>query len=142
MIKSKARLQGAMTVLLISMSFAAHAQRVPGEDPVSLSGPVQHLSLPGGALAKSGQIDGNLDMPAWMKARVARYEAKVFSATANDGTILTDNDVVNTSRAQGLSRTCVQEIGSNTQTNPGSGNGPGAQQQIVVLRGDLINVCR
>ena len=132
----------ALAVLTLGMAMGAGAQGVPGEDPVQLKGPVQYMNLPGSAVQKSGQIDSNPDMPAWMKARVARYEAKAFSATANDGTILTDNDVVNTANAQGLRKTCVQEVGSITSANNSASNTLGGQQQIVVLRGDLVNVCR
>ena len=120
------------------------ALAAPGEDPLNLSGPVEHLSLPGPPAPKSGNLDGLLDMPAWMKARIARYEAKAFSASADDGTLLTDNNVVTTASAQGLRKTCVQEIGSTS--NPGNNTfnrfGPGNQQQVVVLRGDLVNICK
>lgn len=108
-----------------------------------LTGPIRYMNLPGAPTPQSGQIDGNSEMPAWMKARVARYEAKSFSATANDGTILTNNDVVNTANAQGLNKTCVQEVGSVTSAANSLGSKTlGGQQQIVVLRGDLVNICR
>lgn len=141
--KNTGIVRNALAFLALCSAFGAFAQgRIPGEDPVQLTGPVRYMNLPGAAAPKSGQIDGNSDMPAWMKARVARYEAKAFSATANDGTILTDNDVVNTANAQGLRKTCVQEVGSITSANNLGNNTLGGQQQIVVLRGDLINVCR
>lgn len=136
-------LRNALAMLVLGTAWAANAQQVPGEDPVQLSAPVWHLNLPGGAAQKSGQIDGSPDLPAWMKARVARYEAKSFSASANDGTILTNNDVVNTTTAQGLSKTCVQEVGSiSSAANSLGSKTLGGQQQIVVLRGDLVNICR
>lgn len=124
--------------------FPVLAQSTPGEDPVQLTGRVEYLSLPGPALAKSGNLDGRMDMPAWLKARVARYEARAFSGLADDN-LLSDNDVVSTASAQGLRKTCVQEVGSNSSTGSGIGPqnqyGPG-RQQIVVLRGDLVNVCK
>lgn len=122
-------------------SLAQSIGYTPGEDPVVLTGPVKYISLPGGAAPKSSQLDRNPEMPAWMKARMARYEAKAFSATADDGTILTDNDVVTTATVQGLRKTCVQEIGSGTSSDSATGTSSNAPQ-IVVLRGDLINICR
>jgi hypothetical protein len=118
------------------------AQPAPGEDPVQLIQRLEQLSLPGPLAPKSGNLDGRLDMPAWMKARIARYEARAFSAFA-DGTLLSDNDVVTSASAQGLRKTCVQEVGS-VSSNDGALNryGPGNQQQVVVLRGDLVNICR
>ena len=133
----------ALALGILAAALSAGAQGVPGEDPVQLSGPVKFLNLPGGPSPKSDPIDRNAEMPAWMKARVARYEAKAFSATANDGTILTNNDVVNTSSAQGLNKTCVQDVGSVTSAGNKAGrNTVSGQQPIVVLRGDLVNICR
>lgn len=117
------------------------AAQVPGEDPIILKGRigVQMQAMP--APPKSGDIDTMTDLPAWMRAKVTRYSAKAFAAD-NKG-IATDNDVVTTSAAQGLRKTCVQEVGSNTQSgaSPGSKYGPQQKDQIVVLRGDLVNVC-
>ncbi|MDB5741769.1 MAG: hypothetical protein JWR68_84 [Polaromonas sp.] len=143
MVNTLTTLKNALVLLALGSAVPAMAQQVPGEDPVKLSAPVRHLNLPGGALQKSGQMDGSHDLPAWMKARVARYEAKAFSGTANDGTILTNNDVVNTASSQGMSKTCVQEVGSISSAGGTMGSkGISGQQQIVVLRGDLVNICR
>ena len=143
MMNKPASLRNVLIILALGTALAAHAQQVPGEDNVQLTAPVRHLSLPGGTAQKSGQMDGSSEMPAWMKARIARYEAKSFSASANDGTILTNNDVVNTTTAQGLSKTCIQEVGNALPAATGAGGKTLAgQQQIVVLRGDLVNICR
>ena len=146
MLKKSVVYLGTVLVLWIGVlvgawpSLAQSIDYTPGEDPVVLTGPVKYISLPGGAAPKSSQLDRNPEMPAWMKARMARYEAKAFSATADDGTILTDNDVVTTATVQGLRKTCVQEIGSTSGNNTSNilSNAP----QVVVLRGDLINICR
>ena len=134
--------------LLLALALAAvmpspRAQTAPGEDPVQLIKRLEQLSLPGPLAPKSGNLDGRLDMPAWMKARIARYEARAFSAFA-DESLLTDNDVVTTASAQGLRKTCVQEVGSISSSNGNALNryGPGNQQQVVVLRGDLVNICK
>ncbi|MEY4268016.1 MAG: hypothetical protein RIS90_2551 [Pseudomonadota bacterium] len=120
------------------------ALAAPGEDLVILSKPVEHLSLPGPLAPKSGNLLGAFDMPAWMRARVTRYEAKAFSANADDGGMFTDSDTVNTANAIGLRKTCVQEVGSNANNANNTFNryGPSNQQQIVVLRGDLVNICK
>lgn len=136
------RIAGGCLFLLV---FLAHvpARAAPGEDPVILSKPVQHLSLPLNNAPKSQGLDSQDDMPSYLKAKVARYEAKAFSDQAAG--IATDSDVVTRANAQGLRKTCVQEVGSTTAAT-GAANafnryGPGAQPQVVVLRGDLINVC-
>lgn len=134
--------------LAISLALPAWAQLAPGEDPLQINGKVTHLALPLGASAKSGSLDGNTEMPAWLSAKVARFEAKAFSAGADDGSIFTDNDVNTTTTTQGVRRTCRQDVGSNT-TATGVGRAPtaggpktNANQQIVVLRGDVVNICR
>jgi hypothetical protein len=135
-------------VLALGFIGTSFAQRAPGEDPLRLNDPVTHLSLPGAAAGKSTSLDGNTEMPAWLKAKVARFEAKAFSDSADDGTLLTDNDVTNTTTTQGVRRTCRQDVGSaqvgGTGRNATAGNTARtrANQQIVVLRGDLVNICR
>jgi hypothetical protein len=117
----------------------------PGEDTIVLQGSVRYASMPGPGPATSGGLDQAGGIPPWMRARMQRYTAKAFSATADDGTIYTDNDVVTTVRAEGLRKTCVQEVASNTTASsdgPGTRYGPGKQDQVVVLRGDLVNICR
>ena len=147
MLKKSLFYLGTLLVLWIGIlvgawpSLAQTTSYTPGEDPVVLNAPVKYISLPGGAMPRSSQMDRSPEMPAWMKARMARYEAKAFSATADDGTILTDNDVVTTATVQGLRKTCVQEIGSGTSSDGATGTS-GNTPQIVVLRGDLINICR
>jgi hypothetical protein len=83
-------------------------------------------------------------LPARMKAKMARYQARAFRDDLDD--IYTDNDVVRSASADGLKKVCVQEVGSNTvpaNTGLSSGrHGPQARQQVVVLRGDLVNVCK
>lgn len=127
----------AVAAALVSSLAAAQA---PGEDPVVLNRRVGVQMQPTPQPPKSGDINNTTDMPAWMRAKVARYQAR--SLTMQDE-ILTDVDAVTTSAAQGLRKTCVQEIGSNTQANntPGMKYGPQQKEQIVVLRGDLVNIC-
>ena len=145
--KSLQELSGDLaTVVLILGAFSllpAHA--APGEDNIQLNGPVQYRLMPTAPQVASGGMDGPQDIPAWMRARMNRYVAKAYSATADDGSIYTDNDVVTTVKTEGLQKTCVQEVGSNTVpagSDLGTRYGPQTQQQVVVLRGDLVNVCR
>lgn len=121
------------------------AHGAPGEDTIVLRGPVKYVAMPTAPQPRSNPMDGASDIPAWMKARMSRYIAKAYSATADDGTIYTDSDVVTSVQTEGLRKTCVQEVGSNTTAASdrlGTRYGPKAQEQVVVLRGDLINVCR
>ncbi len=128
--------------LTLVFSNAALAQRTPGEDPIKLESKLSYAPMPGGQIAKSTPLEGDTDMPAWLRAKVARFEAKAYSATADDGSILTEANVTNTSTTQGVRRTCLQEVGSTTQTGTSAGGRNAPNQQIVVLRGDLVNICR
>jgi hypothetical protein len=137
------------SVLALLLATEAFAQRAPGEDPLKIEGKVSHLSLPAGPAAKPVGLDGTGELPAWLRAKAARFEAKIYSASVDDGSVFSDNDVNNTSTTQGVRRTCTQEVGSNTQANTAAGRATGAgtartnaNQQIVVLRGDLVNICR
>lgn len=121
--------------------------QAPGEDPVILTKKVTVQMLPIGASAPSSGLDGANNVPSWLRARIARYEAKAFAEDPIG--VLTDNDVVTTANAQGMQKTCVQEVGSNTMSSSnsnsstGSGKyGPNQQPQVVVLRGDLVNICK
>jgi hypothetical protein len=119
----------------------AVAQSAPGEDPISLQGRVSYQMLPLGGAPKSSSINFSTDIPAWQKARIARYEAKAFSG--NKGDILTEKDVVNTATSDGFKTTCTQSIGSTAAPTMGIVTGAGVKptQQVVVLRGDLVNIC-
>jgi len=130
----------AMAMALCCM--ASVQAQAPGEDPVVLNKKLVIQMQPTGDAAPSGNIDGSTGMPSWLRARVARYEAKAFSTDTTG--ILTNNDVVSTAQAQGMQKTCVQEVGSNTlsgSTSSFNRYGPNNAPQVVVLRGDLVNIC-
>lgn len=133
------------TLAMSILGLCSSAQAAPGEDTIILSGKVSYATMPLPRPSASTQLDPATPIPAWMQARISRYTAKAYSASAEDGSIYTDSDVVTTVQSEGLRKTCVQEVGSNT-TATGStlGNryGPKAQEQVVVLRGDLVNLCR
>ncbi|MCZ8093403.1 MAG: hypothetical protein O9331_07920 [Acidovorax sp.] len=132
----------AVWSLCLNLFGSAWAQ-APGEDPVILTKKLTVQMQPTSAATPSSNLDGNTSMPAWLRARIARYEAKAFSEDTSG--VLTNNDVVTTANAQGMQKTCVQEVGSNTVSS-GSANtaryGTPAAPQVVVLRGDLVNICK
>lgn len=112
------------------------AQHGPGEDPVVLEQRVNIQMLPTAAPPRSGYITPSTEMPAWQKARISRYEAKAFSG--NPGDILTNKDVVSTASSDGFRTTCTQTIGSAAPLTTPAGS---PREQVVVLRGDLVNIC-
>lgn len=117
----------------------AHAQSAPGEDPLVLTKKVSPSGLPLGNQPRSTGIDKPPELPSWMRAKVSRYTAKAYSA--NTAGIYTDADVVTTVTTNGFRRSCTQEIATQTANARTSGFGPQAQDQVVVLRGDLVNIC-
>ena len=123
------------------VSTLAAAQNLPGEDPVVLLHRVTNLELPDGGLTKSSPLN-NAEMPASMRAKVARYEAKSKSNEGID--FSSDKDVKRETSTDGLKKTCIQEVGSNTVAGAQQPRRPGQAntQQIVVLRGDLVNICK
>lgn len=83
--------------------------------------------LPNGAAPRSGYMNPSSEMPAWQKARIARYEAKAFSVTP--ATSWTNKDVVSTATSDGFKTTCTQTIGSNVATTTPCADRP--SEQIV-----------
>ena len=67
----------------------AHAQ-APGEDPVVLTKKLTVNMQPTGGAAAPGQLDNNGAMPSWLRARIARYEAKAFAGDSSG--IISDSD--------------------------------------------------
>jgi hypothetical protein len=115
---------------------AAAGQSAPGEDPIFLENKISIQMLPLGGAPRSTSINYDDDMPAWQRAKLSRYEAKAFSG--NTGNILTEKDVVHSSTTDGFRTTCTQSIGSTTGT---TSLGAKPTEQVVVLRGDVVNIC-
>ena len=128
-----------LTAASLFLGTSAWAQNAPGEDPVILTKRVAVQMLPIGGTRTSSPLNSQTGMPAWMQAKVARFEAK--SNADQTGGILTDSDVTRTVTSDGFKKTCTQEVGSNTAQAPGK-FGLNNTQQIVVLKGDLINICK
>lgn len=129
----------ALLLLAALGSSAALAQSAPGEDPVVLSNKVAPSGLPLNNQPRSTGLDKSTELPAWMRAKVSRYTAKAYSGYTEG--IYTEADVVTTATNEGFRRTCTQEIATRAN-NPATGRpGTVGQDQIVVLRGDLVNIC-
>ncbi|MEY4122540.1 MAG: hypothetical protein RLZZ457_1378 [Pseudomonadota bacterium] len=119
----------------------AHAQTAQGEDPVNLTEKVTHNMLPFNSAAQTVSQSFQ-EVPAWLDAKIARFTAKAFSV--DTAGILTDESVATTVISNGLRKVCTQDIGSNvaTQTAAAGARLGIAAPLAVVLRGDLINICR
>ena len=128
------------TVLWIALP--AQAQLAPGEDPVVLQQRVSYNMLPLNNAQKSTVMSASQEIPGWVQAKLARFQAKAFSADTTG--IITDESVVTSTTNDGLKKVCTQDVGSNTNTTGLSSGryGPQNDPQVVVLRGDLVNICR
>ncbi len=119
---------------------SAFAQNAPGEDPITFLKQTKLESRPAAASPQSTGLDPLFGLPGWLNARVTRYTARAYSDQTGD--VLTENDAVTTASAQGLKKVCVQEVGS-TPSDTGFGKyGPKGAAQVVVLKGDLVNICK
>lgn len=134
-------IQGSAMVFALSSVACVQAQTAPGEDPVQLTEKITHTMLP---LNTATQVAGKAfqEVPAWMDAKLARFTAKAFSVDTTG--ILTDDSVATSVTSDGIRKVCTQDIGSNIATLSAASNARLgiAAPQAVVLRGDLINICR
>lgn len=119
-----------LALLVVSHSVWA----APGEDPVAISGRVTYLQLPTAPATRSTSVQYMQIMPDDAAAKVSRYTAKAYSA--NLGNIKTEKDVVQSVQTNGTQTNCYQSIGSVSAPR-----GIGNNEQVVVLRGDVINIC-
>ena len=126
-----------MAVSLLLAGGAVHAG--PGEDPVTLTSKVTFTLGPITPAAKSTDINYNRGIPDDVQAKIARYTAQAY--TSNSTGISTERDVVQSVRTNGTQTTCVQSVGSNSIVTPGGGSVTVSGDQIVILRGDMINIC-
>lgn len=122
---------------LFLLCTVANAQNVPGEDPVQISSKVTYQMAPNPIVKKSTDINMRTGLSGADQAKITRYTAMAYAASPS---VLTDKDVISSVSTKGLYTTCVQSVGSTTA--PASGGASVlATQQVVVLRGDLVNVC-
>ncbi len=130
-----------LSFLLLTPIFA-NAQLAPGEDPVYLNQKVVVNMLPINNAVRSTPLENSSGIPAWMDARIAKFQAKAYSIDTTG--IYTDSDVKTTTITDGFRKTCIQDVGSTIAAASNSAGKFGAmpQDQIVVLKGDLVNICR
>jgi hypothetical protein len=135
------RLSVKLSFLLLTPIFA-NAQLAPGEDPVYLKEKVVVNMLPINNTMRSTPLQNSAGVPAWMDARIAKFQAKAYSLDTTG--IYTDSDVKTTTITDGIKKTCIQDVGSTIAAASNSAGKFGAmpQDQIVVLKGDLVNICR
>ena len=117
----------------------ANAQ-APGEDPVTISKPVSYLQLPTVRQQPSGDIHYTETLPSDIAAKVGRYTAEAYAPTPGSN-VKTERDVVQSVKTNGLYTTCNQSVASTTGAAASGSRTPNSQDQIVVLRGDMINIC-
>ncbi len=140
--------RSALPLALLWALLPAWAQDAPGSDPIVLHEQVSYMALPVPPVSPSRQLDPSDNLPAWLQAKVNRFEIKAFATLeGGDGTVQTERDVVTMQRGNALQRTCETNIASNVGAAAAAGPtgryGPGAgQDQIVVLRGDLVTICK
>lgn len=134
--KSKsASAMGKLIVVMLAGAITC-ALAAPGEDPVQINGKVNYLQMPTAPRSVSSGIVYKTGMPDDAKAKIAHYVAKSFSANT-DG-IKTEKDVVSSVQTNSLGGvTCVQTV----QPSAPSARGTMGQDQVVVIRGDLVNIC-
>ena len=134
--RNAARAMGLIIMAMLA-SASSFAQSAPGEDPVHIKGRVSYLQMPTAPRTVSGSIGYKTGMPDDAKAKIAHYVAKAYSA--NQGNVKTNEDVVSSVQTNSMGgTTCVQSV----QPTPAGAGGLMGQDQVVVIRGDLVNICR
>lgn len=117
------------------------ADTAPGEDPIQLQNRVSFNMMPFNSPARSATNTNPQEIPAWLDAKLARFQAKAYSADTNG--VITEKDVNNTMSNDGIRKTCTQDIASNVGTGAAATRyGPKNDPQVVVMRGDLVNICK
>ncbi len=138
------RLKLAAACLLFAIALMGHGlanAQAPGQDTIVLNS-APSSSGAGATPERPGKgLDERQEMPIGLKAKIARYTALSMGKGEDSASSQT---IVQRAESAGFTKTCVQDIASNTApTGLGTGRyGPRAQDQVVVLRGDFINVCR
>lgn len=125
---------------------AANAQIMggPGEDPIVITRKMSAPMGPALAAPRSSPLPPSPVTPAWLEAKVARLEAKAWSFDA--GKLVTDKNLLAAASSDGMRKVCIQDIGSSIVTASSADRGssllPNTEPQIVVLKGDVVNICR
>lgn len=126
----------AIAVAALALPASAFAAGAPGEDPIAIAPGTHPLSGMIGARAPesaSVPLQQRSGAEPGSRARVARFEAQAFNI---DSEIDSTASVVQQAAADGVRKVCVTEIASGTTSSGPRGD------QVVVIRGNIINVCR
>ncbi len=115
----------------------AYAQYAQGEDNIVLTSSVNLNPLPMNSPNQTAKTIENSETPAWLDAKMARLQAKAFSTEPKG--VLTEENMVTTINTQGLRKTCTQSLAI---PESAARNGFNNEPMALVLRGDLINICR
>lgn len=123
---------------------SAQMSGIPGEDPIFIKSRIAAPMGPALAQARSTPMTPVPVTPAWLEAKVARLEAKAWAFDA--GKLITDKNVLAAASSDGLRKVCIQDIGSSVSAGANAASGTGmlnsSEPQIVVLKGDVVNICR
>lgn len=138
-------LHGLIGMTVICALNPCLAQSAPGEDPISITRRISQPMGPAVAQSRSTPMSPPPTAPAWLEAKVARLEAKAWAF--DTGNVLTDKNLLAAASSDGLRKVCVQDIGSSVSAagasaSAGANGLRNAEPQIVVLKGDLVNICR
>jgi hypothetical protein len=130
----------SLMIGLSAITGMAYAQ-APGQDTIVITTAPNSGGANGNPERPGKGMEQRSDMPIGLKAKIARYTALDMSR-GEDNT--KSENIVKQADSAGFTKTCTQDIASNTApSGMGSGRyGPRPQDQVVVLRGDFINVCR
>jgi hypothetical protein len=112
--------------------------QAPGQDTIVIKQAPQQSSSGGAPERKGTGLDERSDMSPGLKAKIARFTAMANNKADSQPSLLSVEQQV---QSAGFSKTCVQDVGSTTAPSAGR-YGPRNQDQIVVMRGDLVNICR
>lgn len=123
----------AACVAAVCLAVTQPALAGPGEDPVTITKRVQYLQLPAQDRVASTSIRYSKGggLPDDTQAKITRYTAQAY--VPNPSGISTGKDVVNSVRTNGTQTTCTQAVANTT--------GGASGDQVVVVTGDLINIC-
>lgn len=122
---------------VLFLGAAVCAQNAPGEDPVQINSKVTYQMAPNPIVRPSTDINMRTGLSGSDQAKITRYTAMAY--TSQPG-VLTEKDVVTSVKTSGMYTTCIQAVGSSIEA-PTGGAAVMGNQQVVVLRGDFVNIC-
>ncbi len=126
------------------VSSVAQIMGAPGEDNIVISRKMSPAMGPAMSAPRSTPMTPMPVTPAWLEAKVARLEAKAWGFDA--GKLVADKNLLAAASSDGMRKVCIQDIGSSITTSNDTGRGssllPSSEPQIVVLKGDFVNICR